>query len=259
MEEFLSNFTERFERASDKFFNVLESVVTSKYFIIFAVGLLAGNIIVLDISALNGSQNNAAYQEKVSPVSVPASPQLSCPQSCISDFMNVASIIQTQATASASISALISNALPTQTPIPTAVVTPTVIQTPTPTPTSVPTVKEYYIPLGQGFGTATDWTTITGIGATVNPSNYGQIANVYFEATVRIPTGNQTVYVRLYNADTYQSVANSDLTLSGGTSTILTSSPISLSGGSNLYQVQLKTQLGFTTNIDQARIRIVTK
>ncbi|MDP3941889.1 MAG: hypothetical protein Q8Q49_06300 [bacterium] len=140
--------------------------------------------------------------------------------------------------------------------------TPQPSQTPTPSPAPSQSTSQithdYFVPLGTGFGNGTDWTTITQLGATVNSANYGSIKSVVFEAAVRIPTGNQTVYVRLLNADTYQTVAGSELTLSGGTPTILTSSTISLASGSHLYQVQLKTQLGYTTYIDLARLKITS-
>jgi len=139
--------------------------------------------------------------------------------------------------------------------------TPTSAPTLTPTPTDVlqQASREYFVPLGSGFGSGTDWTTITQLGVTIDTANYSVIQTVIFEASVRIPTGNQTVWVRLLNADTYQSVSGSDLTLSGGTPTILVSSPISLSSGSHLYKVQLKTQLGYITYIDFARFRILVK
>lgn len=152
---------------------------------------------------------------------------------------------------------------PSNTPIPSIAITTAPASVPVSTPISVPTptpeLREYFIPLGQGSGSYLDWTVVPGIGAKINLANYGNIEKVYFEATVRIPTGNQTVYVRLYNANSFQSISGSDLTLSGGTSTLLTSQPITLTDGENLYQVQLKTQLQYPTYIDQARIRIVSR
>ena len=143
-------------------------------------------------------------------------------------------------------------------PTPTRAPTPTLIPPFTYTPTPIPLAKEFFIPLGSGFGTATSWTTIDGIGATLNPANYPNTANTYFEVTVRIPTGNQTAQVRLYNATTGSVVANTTLSTSGGTSTLLTSPSISLPSGNNSYQVQIMTQLGYTTYIDQSRIHIIT-
>lgn len=202
------------------------------------LGFFCVNTIVLDIYTII---NKKPKQEINNLQQYPIPTQsLTCPQSCVDMFMS-----PTVTSSSAS------------TPTPT--LTPTPSATPTLTPTPVPAVKEFFIPLGSGFGNASDWTTITGIGATIDPTNYGQIDKAYFEVTARIPTGNQTVYIRLYNANTYQSVANSDVSLSGGTPTILVSQPISLTQGKNLYQIQMKTQLQYQTYIDQARIRIVTK
>ncbi len=229
------------EDTSNKFLDNLNSSEISKYIAIAILIVLCLNIFVLDVSTLAKSQ--PAPLPKNQQNNIISNETLACSKSCV-DLFN--STIASQS----------SLALTTT---PTQAFTPTSTPTYTPTPTPNPTLKEVFIPLGLGFGNSPDWTTIPGVGASIDPSNYGEIASVFFEVTVRIPTGNQTVYVRLYNADNYQSIANSDVSLSGGTPTILVSKPISLQGGKNLYQVQMKTQLQYLTYIDQARIRIIMK
>lgn len=231
--------------------DIFASFLENKYIISGVILFLVINVIIVDVLFLSlqkslGEKNTANF------------PSL-CPQSCLNQFSQITASLQPQKD-TATISAGISSTpalLPTNTPAPTA--TPTSSATPSATPT--PPTKEYFIPLGQGNGSATDWTVVSGIGAKINYTSYGKIEKVYFEATVRVPAGSQVVYVRLYNSSSGQAIANSDLTLSSNTSTLLTSKEISLTDtkDENLYQVQLKTQLGSTTYIDQARLRIVTR
>lgn len=163
-----------------------------------------------------------------------------CPQACITEILS--------ATSSAVSTQTIAATIPTQTPSPTQ----------TPTPTQVPaSPNEYFVPIGTGSGSYTTMTSIPGFAVSLNPANYPGITTVTFEATIWIPTGNQTVWVQLYNANTFQMVPNSLLTISGGTATLATST-IFLAPGNNQYQVQLNTQLGYTTYIQQARLRIQT-
>lgn len=213
-----------------------------KYILVAILGLFCLNTLILDIYLLTKKESQSSVatlqQTNTNPL---ATQNFACPQRCVELFHSTA------------------QATPSSSPVPT--LTPTFTPTPTPTltPTPVPTVKEFFIPLGSGLGNNLDWTTLTGIGANIDPANYGQIANAYFEVTARTPTGNQNVSIRLYNANTYQFVVNSDISFSGGAATIIVSKSITLLQGNNLYQVQIKTQLQKDTYIDQARIRIVTK
>lgn len=208
-----------------------------KYWIGAVLGILILNSLILDYFLLfpKASQNIIPRN-----ISLPNTTQISCPQSCV-DQLNL-SLTSLKESSSSS----------------TAKATPSA--TPTPYQTSIQTkpVKEFFVPLGVGTGSSDEWTVIDGIGAKIDPSDYGDIKTVTFEVTARIPNGNQTIWIRLYNANTYQAVAGSELTLSGGTSTLLISSPISLASGNNLYQIQMKTQLKSTANIDMSRIRIKT-
>lgn len=209
--------------------------------VIFFINLLALDYLTFFQPKTSQSIQYVSSNSLLSPPVVTPNPAY-CPSGCIDMFL--------QATSSAQPSVQqISNVSPTQTP------TPTLTQTPTPTPTSSP--NEYFIPFGYGSGNYTSWTSIPGLGASVNTFYYSNISTVVFEATVWIPTGNQTVQVQLYNANTYQAVSNSQMTVTGSVPTLVTT-PISLSPGNNFYQVQLTTQLGYTTYIQQARLRIQT-
>lgn len=215
--------------------SILDKLLGNKYIIVIVFCVLFANAVVIDILFFSSRKNTAQ-----------------CFKDCPAQFSQIAPSPLPSPLISASVQQIITPAsVPSSTPIPTA--------TSTPIPTPTPELREYFIPLGQGSGAYADWTAIPGIGAKINLANYGKIEKAYFEATIRIPTGNQTVYIRLYNANSFQSIPNSDLTLSGGTSTMLTSQPITLTDGDNLYQVQLKTQLQYQTYVDQARIRIVSR
>jgi len=119
--------------------------------------------------------------------------------------------------------------------------------------------KEYFVAFGSGTSSSGDWQDVSGLQAYVNKQNYTNIKTVTFEATMYTPTGNQTIYVRLYNATDKHPVWNSELSLDGGTAKLLTSPSITLDSGNKLYQVQMKTSLRYQAVLNQARLHILTK
>ena len=117
--------------------------------------------------------------------------------------------------------------------------------------------KEYYLPIGSGSEKSTTWKDVPGLSISVDTSKYTKIQNTVFEASVTIPLGNQDVYLRLYNSTDDHPVWYSDLTFPTDTKNYLqVSQNITLDSGNKLYKVQIKTQLGATANVDQARIKI---
>jgi hypothetical protein len=124
--------------------------------------------------------------------------------------------------------------------------------------TSKTSSKEYYIPLGSGTSTQTDWSDVTGAQAYIDNSAYGRIKTATFEVTIQVPTGNQKVWVRLFNATDKHPVWYSDVAMEGTGPTLIISSPITLDPGKKLYLVQIKSQLGSITQINQARVHIVS-
>lgn len=220
--------------------------IFKRYWIYVVLGILIANSLIVDLSFFLSPKTLSSQTAFSGNVSLPNVSQNSCSKSCI-DQMNL--VLKSQKESAAS-----SAAQPTVELIPTSTITPTV----SPTPILEKTVKEFFVPLGSGTGSSADWKTIDGIGAKIDPLDYGDIKQITFEVTVRIPTGNQIIWVRLYNASTYQSVVGSEMTLAGGTATLLISSPITLALGNNLYQIQMKTQLQYPANIDMARLRIKT-
>lgn len=119
------------------------------------------------------------------------------------------------------------------------------------------TTKEYFVPLGAGSNDTDQWVDVAGLQASIDTTQYRRIKKAVFEATIQVPTGNQLVYVRLFNTTDKHPVWFSELSMSGNGPILLTA-PITLDTGNKLYQVQMKTQLKFTANLTQSRIRITT-
>lgn len=118
--------------------------------------------------------------------------------------------------------------------------------------------KEYFVAFGGGSNSTDDWTDVSGLTASINSTAYGSIKEVRFEASVYIPTGNETAYVRLFNKTDQHPVWFSEVSLSGGTPQLLISDPITLDSGQKTYQVQMKTTLKFQAVLSQARVHITT-
>ncbi|MDP3940880.1 MAG: hypothetical protein Q8Q49_01080 [bacterium] len=118
--------------------------------------------------------------------------------------------------------------------------------------------QEYYIQLGTGTNSTSSWADVGGVSAYIDSGAYGDIQQVTFEASVSVPTGNQTAYVQLYNKTAQHPVWFSQVSLQGGTPQLLVSSPITLDSGTNLYQVQMMTQLQYPANLTQSRVHIIS-
>ncbi len=192
------------------------------------------NVVFLDIWILSTTQSIentpklASSQETSSQSQATTKDVNSCPLNCLTQIEKLRSNSQPQITP------------PTQT-------------------TSNSSVTDTYIPLGSGSSSASDWTNVPGVQANIDASGFGNIQNVYFEASLQTPNAPQNVSVRLYNLTTNQPVWFSNMTMqSSVTSQLLTSNPITLTSGNNLYQVQMMTQLQAPANLIQARIHIVT-
>jgi hypothetical protein len=117
---------------------------------------------------------------------------------------------------------------------------------------------ESYIPLGIGSIFSNDWSDVSGAQASIDSTQFPRIKKVTFEASVQVPTGNQIVWIRLFNVTDKHPVWYSEISMDGTGQNLLISPPINLDSGNKIYQVQIKTQLGYTANLTQSRIHIVT-
>ncbi len=147
--------------------------------------------------------------------------------------------------------------------LPTPTQEPSLTQTITPTQVITPVVKdlsakEYFVAFGSGSSIADEWADVAGLEANVDFANYGNIKDIFFEVSVSVPTANQMVWVRLYNKTDKHPVWNSEVSISGQ-SGYTSSKALVYDQGAKDYQVQVKTQLKYPTNINQARLHIKLK
>lgn len=218
-------------------------------FIIVIISLLL-NTLYLDILVLTNKnsqtpKNTNIFDTKNSTSTIQETDLSSavyqvCPNSCISYINEATSSIKLME--------------PSSTPKPTTPPQSTTSTTSTTTTSS--SIKEIFIPFGNGSTSAEDWVDLAGVSSYVDSNAYGKIKNVTFEASVRIPTGNQIAYVRLYNTTDKHPVWFSEVSLEGGTAQLLISKSITLDQGNKLYQVQMKTSLKYTAILDQARLHV---
>lgn len=142
------------------------------------------------------------------------------------------------------------------------VVTVTAVPSLTPSPTIVPApvaqgaaVKEIFIPFGSGTNQSSDWQNVPGLTAQIDFGKYQNIKEVHFEATVGIPTQNESASVQLFDVTDGHPVWYSPITLTDGQ--FVSSNPIVWESGPKVYQVQMKTSLQFLANLYSARLHII--
>ena len=200
--------------------------------------LAAVNLVFLDIFLITSPKKTESAASVIvqSDQSAPAGE--SCPAACLAK-------IQEMAASAAAVTEQSTSTNPTPTPKPAKAAT--------------NPVTEFFVPFGSGSGSSTDWQDVPGLLASIDTANYAANRTVTFEASLRIPTGNQTVYARLFNATDKHPVWFSDVSLEGGVANLVVSPPVTLDEGNKTYQVQLKTSLGFLSYVDQARLRIITR
>lgn len=117
--------------------------------------------------------------------------------------------------------------------------------------------REFIIQFGAGKTLSKDWEDIPGLNANIDSTNYRKIKSVQFEASMRIPTANGQMYVRLFNKTDGHPVWFSEVTTESATSVLKQSPNITLDSGNKLYQVQVRTSLSFESILDSSRIKIV--
>ncbi len=135
------------------------------------------------------------------------------------------------------------------------------ISTPQPTSSTVAsesndsTVKEYFIYLGSGSASSTEWTNIPGAVVTIDAGQYKNIKDVRFEAGLSIVSGN--AYARLINQDSSSAIFGTEVLHNTSTPTWKTSSSINLQSGNSTYMVQLRSSNGERVDLSGARIKII--
>ncbi len=129
---------------------------------------------------------------------------------------------------------------------------------PAATSTPAPAVKEFFIPMGSGSTTKSDWEDVAGTDVYIDTANFPNIKQAYFEVSMHIPTKNGTMYARLYNVTDKHPVWSSDVSTIEDTSTF-TTAKVTLDPGNNQYRVQMRTTLQYPSLLDNTRIKILTQ
>lgn len=213
--------------------------------------LVVGNLVYLDIRTteriIAPSIVQPIVQNSVLPTTMPTPPPVAVTPPCATcpAQINMAMSLIQNIQAALSIT-------PRPTPIPTI--------TPTPTPISTASgviVKEYFIPMGIGYGQGADYTDVPGVQAIIDTTLYPSIRQVTLEFTGYTPTGNQIVNARLYDDTDSHAIPQSDVTWSGGGYQFFATPSLVLDTGKKTYSIQLKTQLQYASYVQDARLHIV--
>ncbi len=216
----------------------LKNIFQLKSAIIIFIFLILANLIYLDLISFKNRQGTVIQNiTNVNPSSAPTQQgwigtiDQSCPVTCLSKIYEATS-----------------SSKPSQ-------------ETKTSTPVTIPvsSAKEFFVSFGSGSNSSDDWQDVVGLKASIDSNNYSNIKSVVFEASVHIPTGNETAYIRLFNVTDKHPVWFSDVSMEGGSPQFLTSQNIILDSGSKIYQVQMKTSLKFPAILDQSRLHIITR
>lgn len=116
---------------------------------------------------------------------------------------------------------------------------------------------EWYIPLGTGSTTDSNWRDLPATETQIDPSLYGSGISTSFIVSLRNPTQNGQTEVQLYNVTDSHPVWGSHLTMNGPQTQTFTSGPITLDSGAKTYRIQLKSSLSYEVFVDNAKVRII--
>lgn len=146
----------------------------------------------------------------------------------------------------------------TPTPVPTLATTPqpTIFNSYPMEVVKTKDIREIYIPLGTGATKSSTWDALEGIEAALDTQKYDSIKEAYFQASIRVPTGNGKVFAKLFNETDKHDVWFSEVTNEGSTA-VLKEAKITLTPGSKLYRVYLKSSLEYEAILDFAKIKLI--
>lgn len=140
----------------------------------------------------------------------------------------------------------------------TPVVLPTITPVPVAKEQTAALPREIYIPVGTGSTKSSSWDGIVGAEVNIDTGKYGYIKEVYFQASLRIPTANGEVYAKLYNETDKHDVWFSEV-FSQGEEGTLKEAKISLDPGAKLYRVYLKSTLEAEAQLLFSRIKLIVE
>lgn len=200
--------------------------------------LISINLVILDFKLFYPPAGEAGpgnflsqnSQTESIPVIVP-SPSTQCPAACLDAI--------SQATISSSIGAP--------------------VQFESVLPTASPLLKEYFIPLGNGSTSKNDWENLVSTETVINPAVYGSIQETYLIVSLKNTTQNGQVEARLYNATDNYPIYGSHVIMTDKSEQTITSQKFALPVNSKLFRIQLKSSLGFSVSLENARLKILAR
>lgn len=120
--------------------------------------------------------------------------------------------------------------------------------------------KVIYIPLGgSGFTTSTSWADVGNAEVYFDLSDYPNLSEVRFEGFIKVKSGNGKAFARLYDVTHSIGVQGSNIETTGENFSMVSSDPLAIWRGKNLYRIQVKSLNGYDAYIDSGRIKIILK
>ncbi len=126
----------------------------------------------------------------------------------------------------------------------------------TQTVTSTGKQTPVYIPLGWSAGATTlDWSSVSSQKIDIDPADYPGYTSMQFEANLRVYQGNGTAFARITSTDGFVPGSSQVSNNTEGYAWV-SSNTFTLPSGKKTYQLQLKTSTGYSSDIQNARIKI---
>lgn len=140
---------------------------------------------------------------------------------------------------------------------------PTTQNTTTPTtynpPPTASSPREYFIPLGGDTTSSTSYIDLLTTDTLLDTTTYGKIKEAFFIAALSNPTQNGFVQAQLFNVTDKHPVWGSQITSNEKATQTITSNSVTLGEGPKLYRIQLKSSLGYSVSIANAKIKIIAQ
>lgn len=114
-----------------------------------------------------------------------------------------------------------------------------------------------YIPLGSG-GNSTDknYYNMGGYQVSIDPADYAGYTSMQLETTLNLNESVGTINARLYNSTDNSAVANSNVSTTATSATLVSSAGFTLVSGRKTYVLQVQSTQGYQANVQSARIRV---
>lgn len=118
-------------------------------------------------------------------------------------------------------------------------------------------IREYFIPLGSGNTSNTEWADVPSAQATINSDRYGEIVSIYFEASLSAING--LVEARLLDKTSAEVIVESNISHNTSEYVWKISKPFTVGPGGKTYIVQMKSSTGETVEMSQARLKVLAR